>query len=151
MQFWAGLLFRFMPANRKLKPNLKSYVGRTFGIRKYNLISVYENDRSNSESRTYHRDDIGEAAMVLDESNSRVRVILASGGTGWIAKYYLHKEIKSKQFAQCDALATLVEKLTEFYDIAAIKNADLLPQVQAMIALAKSISDDERNKILNIK
>lgn len=140
-----------MPANRKLKPNLKSYVGRTFGIRKYTLIAVYENDRSNSECRSYHRDDIGEAAMVLDESNSRVRITLASGGAGWIAKYYLHKEIKSKQFAQFDTLAVLIEKLTEFYDLAAEKNADLLPHVQAMISIAQSLGEDERNKILNIK
>lgn len=140
-----------MPANRKLKPNLKSYVGRTFGIRKYSLIAVYENDRSNSESRTTHRDDIGEAVMVLDESNSRVRVTLANGGAGWIAKYFLHKEIKSVQFAQFDALASLIEKLTALYD--SVNEKDMLSKadITLMIKTAKELGDIERNKILNIK
>lgn len=139
-----------MSANRKLKPNLKSYVGRTFSIRKYNLIAVYENDRSNSNSRITHRDDIGEAAMVLDESNSRVRVTLVNGGAGWIAKYFLHKEIKSLQFAQFDAVANLIEKLTDLYDVTNEKNILSKADITLMIKIAKELCDIEQNKILNL-
>jgi len=145
----AGAILRGMPINRKLKPNLKSHVGRTFGIRKYNLISVYETGRSVGNGKTTHRDDIGEAVMVLDETNVRVRVSLTSGGTGWIAKHYLHKEIKSAQFAQFDALASLIEKLTAFYDV--IDEKDILSKadITLMIKTAKELGDIERNKILN--
>jgi len=146
-----ALLFRVMGANRKLKPNLKSYVGRTFGIRKYSLIIIYENERANGNGRTAHRDDIGEAVMVLDESNSRVRIILASGGTGWIAKYYLHKEIKSVQFAKFDALASLIEKLTTLYDLVDEKDILSKADITLMIKTAKELGDIDRNKILNIK
>lgn len=138
-----------MPANRKLKPNLKSYVGRTFGVRKYNLISMYETERAVGNSRTTHRDDIGEAVMVLDETNVRVRVILASGGTGWIAKHYLGKEIKSAQFAGIDNLAGLIEKLTTLYS--SLDQNDILSKtdVTTMIDICKDLVDTERSKILN--
>lgn len=146
-----ALLFRVMPANRKLKPNLKSHVGRTFGVRRYNLIAVYDTERAVGNGKTTLREDIGEAVMVLDETNVRVRVILASGGTGWIAKHYLHKEIKSKQFAQFDALASLIEKLTVLYESVDEKDVLSKADITLMITTAKELGDIERNKILNFK
>ena len=78
-----------MPSNRRLKPHLKSHGGRTFSLRKVNLIPTYKDDRGSSIGLQFAREELGEAVMILDESNTRVCIVKASGGTVWIPKYYL--------------------------------------------------------------
>jgi hypothetical protein len=151
-----------MSSNRKLKSHMKSHVGRTFGTRKYNLITVYDTDRSVGNGRTTHRDDIGEVVLVLDETNVRVRVTLASGGTGWIAKHFLHKEIKGSLFNDHDGISSVIDKLSGLYadmtDFNGLDNDGACGKVETwkevlskMLSNLRDINDFERRKALNIR
>jgi len=144
-----------MPANRKLKPHLKSFVGRTFATRRNNLIFIYENQTSSGTCSQKLREEVGEAVMILDETNSRVRITLASGGIGWIAKHYLGKEIRSKQFAGVDSLASFVDSLTKLYSRLEHGTSpdDILSKadIKTMIDLCHDLADVERAKILNYR
>jgi len=146
-----------MPANRKLKPHMKSFVGRTFATRRNNLIFIYENQNGSGARQQKLREEVGEAVMILDETNIRVRITLASGGTGWMAKHYLGKEVKSKQFAGVDSLAGLVNKLTKLYSeleqstSPSVKEDDILSKadIKTMIDICQDLADIEHGKILN--
>ena len=142
-----------MPANKKLKPILKSHVGRTFGIRKYSLIPVHSTANINSECSTCHRDDIGEAVLVLDETNVRVRVTLASGGTGWIAKHFLHKELKSTFFKKHDILIDVISNLAQVYsslDEPKPNVGDMKAKLAKLLGVLRELSDAEQTKALNL-
>jgi hypothetical protein len=49
--------------------------------------------------------------LVLDETNTRVRVCDHEGGAIWIPKFFLHKEIKNGEFTNVDALSECVQEL----------------------------------------
>lgn len=151
-----------MSSNRKLKSHMKSHVGRTFGTRKYNLITVYDTDRAVGSGRITHRDDIGEVVLVLDETNVRVRVTLASGGTGWIAKHYLHKEIKSSSFNEHDGISAVIDHMSNLYtdmtNFNGLDNDRVCDKVELwketlskMLGDLRNINDFERRQALNIK
>jgi hypothetical protein len=137
-----------MPSNRRLKPHLKSHVGRTFSLRKVNLIPTYKDDRGSSIGLQFAREELGEAVMILDESNTRVCIVKASGGTVWIPKYYLLKEMKSELYKKYDALIEAISHLTEISKTLRNENKSMLAvNVDNVINNLRMFADNEHNKV----
>jgi len=81
-----------------------------FSLRKHKVIPGYPHvpDRERTE---YPREHFGEIVLVLDETNTRVRVCDQEGSAIWIPKFFLHKEIKNGEFKDVDALSECVQEL----------------------------------------
>lgn len=140
-----------MPANRKLKPNLKSHVGRTFSLRKVLYIPTYNDAKGGGAGLVNTSEELGQAVMVLDESNTRVCVVKASGGTIWIPKYYLLKEIQSGLYEKVDHLNTCINSLSEISKILrASSNNELCSELEKVIIDIRVYADMENKKIRNI-
>lgn len=99
-----------MPAKKRDDPRFKPFIGRMFTLRKHKVIPGYPlvPNRNRTE---YTSDHFGEIVLVLDETNTRVRVCDHEGGAVWIPKFFLHKEIKNGEFANVDALSECVQEL----------------------------------------
>lgn len=137
-----------MPANRKLKPYLKSYVGRTFSLRKIVLIPTYMDAKGGKAGLVNSVEELGEAVMILDESNTRVCVIKASGGTIWIPKYYLLKEIKSGYYEKVDHLGNCLNSLGDVSKKLRATNNDVIAsQIEQIITELRIYTDIENNKL----
>ena len=137
-----------MPANRKLKPYLKSHVGRTFTLRKVVLIPTYSDAKGGNAGLVNSVEELGQAVMVLDETNTRVCVIRATGGTIWIPKYFLLKEVKSDLYRRYDKFN---EALDDLSDVAKTlrksDNKELAVIVENVMLNLREISDTELNTI----
>lgn len=81
-----------------------------FTLRKHKVIPGYPlvPNRNRTEYTSEH---FGEIVLVLDETNTRVRVCDHQGSAVWIPKFFLHKEIKNGQFQNVDALSECVQEL----------------------------------------
>lgn len=137
-----------MPANRKLKPYLKSHVGRTFTLRKVVLIPTYTDSKGGVAGLANSVEDLGQAVLVLDETNTRVCIVKATGGTTWIPKYYLLKEVKSELHKKYDSLLEIVNGLSLIAKTLRTDNSSLAKEVESMITSLRDIADTERNKII---
>ena len=135
-----------MPANRKLKPYLKSHVGRTFTLRKVVLIPTYSDAKGGNAGLVNSIEELGQAVMVLDESNTRVCVIRATGGTIWIPKYYLLKEVKSELHKKYDSLIEIVNGLCSIAKTLRSDNNSLAGDVEKIIGSLRNVADLERHK-----
>jgi hypothetical protein len=133
-----------MPANRKLKPYLKSHLGRTFALRKVVLIPTYADAKGRNAGLVNSIEDLGEAVMVIDETNTRVCIIKASGGTTWIPKYYLLKEVKSEIYHRYD---TVNEALDDLSDVSKklrnSENKELAKVIENVMVNLREIADTE--------
>ena len=136
-----------MPANRKLKPYLKSHVGRTFTLRRVVLIPTYNDAKGDSAGLVNSVEELGQAVLVLDETNTRVCIVKATGGTTWIPKYYLLKEVKSELHKKYDGLIEIVNGLSLVAKTLRADNNSLAKEVENMILSLRNIADTERNKI----
>jgi hypothetical protein len=137
-----------MPANRKLKPYLKSHVGRTFTLRKVVLIPTYKDAKGSQAGLVNSIEELGEAVMVLDESNTRVCVIRASGGTTWIPKYYLLKEIKSGYYEKVDNLSECINELGSISKkLRENQNESFATELEKIILNLRTYVDIEFNKL----
>jgi len=106
-----------MPAKTNILPRYKSYVGRTFILRKHKNIPA-STDQQAKNRKSYDREEIfGEACMVVDETNSRVRITTLSHGFLWISKFYLHKELVGQYFKDHDYVVDLSERLIRLKDV----------------------------------
>lgn len=99
-----------MPAKKLNDPRYKPFIGRMFSLRKHKVIPGYPHvpDRERTE---YPREHFGDIVLVLDETNTRVRVCDHEGSAIWIPKFFLHKEIKNGEFMDVDALSECVQEL----------------------------------------
>jgi hypothetical protein len=137
-----------MPSNRRLKPHLKSHVGRTFSLRKVNLIPTYNDAKGGNAGLVNSVEELGQAVMVLDESNTRVCIVKATGGTVWIPKYYLLKEVKSELYKKYDALIEAVVNLTDISITLRNENkSTLASHVDNVINNLRMFADNEHNKV----
>lgn len=105
-----------MAANRTLKNKFKAHVGRTFSLRKVKNLSGFSVGKAahaEKERWLCRSTDLGDAVFVLDETNTRVCVISATGQSVWIQKYYLHKEIVGETFALQDCLTEAIADILE--------------------------------------
>lgn len=106
-----------MPANSEILPKYKSYVGRTFLLRKHAEIPASD-DKKAKNRRTYQRSEIfGDACLVVDESNTRVQITTLAAGLLWISKFYLHKELLGQKFQEHDHVVDLTDKLLKLKDV----------------------------------
>ena len=75
----------------------------------------------------------GDSCLILDETNSKVKVTCLDGSSLWIPKYFLHKEITS-QLNKPDNINKLVDKI--------IKNPSLTTNdVKEISGLLKEYAD----------
>ena len=65
-------------------------MGRVFTLRQHKNFPCYY---KNKERIQIDPKEIGEAVLVFDETNTRVKISLANGSFVWVPKFYLHKEI----------------------------------------------------------
>lgn len=137
-----------MPANRKLKPYLKSHIGRTFALRKVVLIPTYSDAKGGNAGLVNSIDELGQAVMVLDETNTRVCIVRATGGTIWIPKYYLLKEVKSDLYRRYD---TFNEALNDLSDVSKMlrssENKELAVIVENVMFNLREFADTELKAI----
>jgi len=106
-----------MPANSEILPKYKSYVGRTFLLRKHADIPASDNKKAKNR-RTYERSKVfGDACLVVDETNTRVQITTLSAGLLWISKFYLHKELVGQKFRDVDHVVDLSDKLLSLKDV----------------------------------
>lgn len=99
-----------MPAKKRDDPRYKPFVGRMFTLRKHKVIPGYPSVPNRNRTE-YTSDHFGEIVLVLDETNTRVRVCDHEGSAIWIPKFFLHKEIKNGEFTNVDALSECVQNL----------------------------------------
>lgn len=137
-----------MPANRKLKPYLKSHVGRTFTLRKVVLIPTYQDAKGSNAGLVNSVEELGEAVLVLDETNTRVCIVRATGGTIWIPKYYLLKEIKSELHKKYDSLTEIINELCLIDKELRTDNHHLSTAVENVVNNLREIADAERKKVI---
>lgn len=137
-----------MPANRKLKPYLKSHVGRTFTLRKVVLIPTYTDAKGGSAGLVNSVEELGEAVLVLDETNTRVCIVRATGGTIWIPKYYLLKEIKSELHRKYDSLTEIINELCLIAKALRTDNNQLSKTVENVVNNLREVADTERKKVI---
>jgi len=137
-----------MPANRKLKPYLKIHVGRTFTLRRVVLVPTYVDAKGGSAGLVNSIEELGQAVLVLDESNTRVCVVKASGGTTWIPKYYLLKEVKSELHKQYDSLTEIINELGLVAIGLRRDNHKLSNNVENILNNLREVADGERKKVI---
>lgn len=137
-----------MPANRKLKPYLKSHVGRTFTLRKVVLIPTYTDSKGGSAGLANSVEELGEAVLVLDESNTRVCIVKATGGTTWIPKYYLLKEVKSELHQKYDSLTEIINELCLISVVLRGDNHYAATNLENSINKLRAVADAERKKVI---
>lgn len=137
-----------MPANRKLKPYLKSHLGRTFSLRKVVLIPTYSDAKGRNVGLVNSIEDLGEAVMVIDETNTRVCIIKASGGTTWIPKYYLLKEVKSEIYHRYDTVSEALDDLSDVSKkLRNSENKELAKIIENVMINLREIADTELKTI----
>jgi len=100
-----------MPANCDLPPQYKIYTGRTFILRKHKTIPASLDKKAKTRKYYNTREVFGEACLVMDETNSRVKITTLIGRTLWISKFYLHKEIVANLFENYDYISKLAHEL----------------------------------------
>lgn len=137
-----------MPANRKLKPYLKSHVGRTFTLRKVVLIPTYNDAKGGNPGLVNSVEELGQAVLVLDETNTRVCIVKATGGTTWIPKYYLLKEIKSELHKKYDSLSEIINELCLIAKALRTDNNHLSKTVENVVNNLREVADTERKKAI---
>jgi hypothetical protein len=134
-----------MPANRKLKHHLKSHVGRTFTLRRHNIIPTYKDSNISSSGQLLTLDEIGQAVLILDESNTRVCIVKSSGGTTWIPKYYLLRELKSETFHKYDSLSEAINGLAVIIKQLREQNNEIVNDLETIINDLRLLADHEYN------
>lgn len=137
-----------MPANRKLKPYLKSHVGRTFTLRKVVLVPTYTDAKGGSAGLVNSVEELGEAVLVLDETNTRVCIVKATGGTTWIPKYYLLKEVKSELHQKYDSLTEIINELCLISIVLRGDNHYAATNLENVINKLRGVADAERKKVI---
>ena len=85
---------------------------------------------------------------MLDESNTRVCVVKASGGTTWIPKYYLLKEVKSELHKQYDSLTEIINELGLVAIGLRRDNHNLSNNVENILNNLREVADGERKKVI---
>lgn len=98
-----------MPAKKRNDPKYKSFLGRIFSIRKHKVIPASRTESGERLGMTPNQ--LGEAVLVLDENNTRVKVCVAEGGVAWIPKFYLHEEMTNSEFHSVDDLTETIQEL----------------------------------------
>lgn len=79
----------------KLSFALKSYVGRLFALRKRSNITGSFTSKDGNSS-LIPREEFPNLVLVLDETNTKVRILKKDGFAIWIPKHFLLKEVLSK-------------------------------------------------------
>lgn len=98
-----------MPAKKRNEAAYKPFIGRIFSLRKHKTIPGYKFNKSNRQK--FSANDFGEVVLILDETNSTVKVCDAEGGGIWISKFFLHKEIKGKTFEPSDTISDCIDNI----------------------------------------
>jgi len=97
-----------MPAKIRNEPRFKPFIGRIFTLRQHKEIPCFHNNKDRVEVDLA---DFGEAVLVTDENNTRVKVTLTTGSFVWIPKFFLHKEIKNGLFKDVDGISESIQEL----------------------------------------
>lgn len=105
-----------MPANREILPKYKSYVGRTFILRKHAQVPASDDKLAKNRKLFDRYETFGDACLVLDESNTRVKIPTLDNRFLWISKFYLHKELIGQRFKDHDYVVDLTDKLLSLSD-----------------------------------
>jgi hypothetical protein len=101
-----------MPAKKKTDSKYKPFIGRLFTIRKHQSIPGYVDTDDTNQKQSLNHDEIGDAALILDETNSRVKITTKDLPV-WIPKFYLHDEIISEDFETNDQLCDIIYRLLQ--------------------------------------
>lgn len=104
-----------MPAKKRNDPRYKSFVGRLFTLRNHKIIPVSREEQGDRFEMKLEQ--LGQAVLVLDETNTRVKVCVAEGGFAWMPKFYLHKEIKNGEFKNADSISESIQELLSLAEV----------------------------------
>lgn len=110
-----------MPAKKRDEARFKPFIGRVFTLRQHKEIPCYQDNRDRIK---LDLDDFGEAVLVTDENNTRVKVTLTSGSFVWIPKFYLHKEIKNGLFKDVDGISECIQELLSLVEDMKLQEKD---------------------------
>jgi len=141
------------PANSKLEARYKSYVGRTFLLRKVSSVPITRTTTlASTQGRVFvNREQVGDCVLILDETNSKVKVIMAVDASYcWISKYYLHKELENETFEKLDTLSEWTHEILGISEDLEEQPQRYMFQVLRLKDMARRIrqvSDEERKKI----
>ncbi len=139
-------------ANRKLKEKFKSHIGRTFILRKNDLVSTYSVENGFPKKYVKRQEEFGEAVFVLDETNTRVCVTNLLGMAVWIPKFYLHKELSAEStlYARldhlCEAIGVVME-VSRNLRIDGVNLQESATQLEKVAASLRQFADEEQTSI----
>lgn len=100
-----------MTSSYDIPPKYKIYLGRVFFLRKYENIPASASKLAGETRKFVRTETFGDSCLVLDESNSKVKVTCLDGSFLWIPKYFLHKEITNRKINKPDYINKLVDKI----------------------------------------
>ena len=114
-----------MPANSDISSKYKSYIGRVFLIRKHTYIPASLEKKAGKRQYFEREKTFGDACLVFDETNARVKVTKLGGGFLWISKFYLHKELENDNFIKHDNISEIIDKLIQ------LGQSEVIPEEQS--------------------
>lgn len=124
-----------MTSSYDIPTKYKTYVGRVFILRKYKQIPGSRSKIAGKREYFNRKETFGDACMVLDETNSKVKVTCLGKKFLWIPKYFLHKELQNSCLKTIDVITELTNKLV---------NEQPLKQneVEAIASILRSHADE---------
>ena len=133
-----------MTSSYNIPPKYKIYLGRVFFLRKYEQIPASVSKLAGKRESFLRTETFGDSCLVLDETNSKVRVTCLDGSSLWIPKYFLHKEITNYAISEPDSINELVDRI--------IKNPSLgSDDVKEVARLLKEYADCLKTQKTNLR
>ena len=130
-----------MPSKRSLHIKFKPMIGKIFLLRKNKTIPYYSNPSSNCEGYL-SREILGDGVLILDESNTRVKIINQKNESIWIGKYYLYKELETgKRNSKIDLLLEIIQDTSQL----CLKTNE--KEIQLILSKMKSLEEIIKNEI----
>jgi len=117
----------------------KSFIGRVFILRKHKKIPVHL--QHSNERVFFSYKEIGEAVLILDETNSKVKVYTIENKVIWIQKFYLLKELKSSINTTVDNLVEIIQDLSKIMEKLQEQNNDCAENIKNIIVSLRSAAD----------
>lgn len=96
-----------------MTPKFKPYVGRIFSLKKTKVIPASEDVHAKTRKHYKNKETFGEVCLVVDETNTRVKVTTITEKLLWIGKFFLAKEIEEESFKRQDYVNELANKLID--------------------------------------
>jgi tRNA/tmRNA/rRNA uracil-C5-methylase (TrmA/RlmC/RlmD family) len=94
-----------------MTPKYKPYVGRIFSLKKTKVIPASEDMHAKTRKHYKNQETFGEICLVVDETNTRVKVTTITEKLLWIGKFFLAKEIEEETYKNQNYINDFANKL----------------------------------------